>query len=156
MIIYMEQKNKSGFTGGDLLKMKKTWDNWLKESVYIYCIIYTIVTILNSVLYLIQGYRDDPSGNWHELTRAGIVFIGVTAYELATKIPIKNLFIRSIVVYIPTMGLTFGFIWLNQFIEPLAKSAYRDIFINYTSLFVIVSIVAIIRNNIKRKRSMGK
>ncbi len=136
--------------------MRKIWDNWLKESVYIYCIIYTIVTILNSVLYLIQGYRDDPSGNWHELTRAVIVLIGVTAYEMATKMPIKNIFLRSIVVYIPTMGLAFGFIWLNQFIEPLAKSAYKDIFINYTSLFVIVSIVAIIRNNIKQKRNRKK
>lgn len=136
--------------------MRKIWDNWLKESVYIYCIIYTIVTILNSVLYLIQGYRDDPSGNWHELTRAGIVLIGVTAYEMATKIPIKNIFLRSIAVYIPTMGLAFGFIWLNQFIEPLAKSAYKDIFINYTSLFVIVSIVAMIRNSIKQKKSRRK
>jgi len=136
--------------------MRKIWDNWLKESVYIYCVIYTIVTILNSVLYLIQGYRDDPSGNWHELTRAGIVLIGVTAYEMATKMPIKNIFLRSIVVYIPTMGLAFGFIWLNQFIEPLARSAYRDIFINYTSLFVIVSIVAIIRNHIKQKRNRKK
>lgn len=136
--------------------MRKIWDNWLKESVSIYCMIYTIVTILNSVLYLIQGYRDDPSGNWHELTRAVIVLIGVTAYEMATKMPVKNIFLRSIVVYIPTMGLAFGFIWLNQFIEPLAKSAYKDIFINYTSLFVIVSIVAIIRNNIKQKRNRKK
>ena len=70
--------------------MKKIWNNWLKESIYIFSITYTLVTILNSVLYLVQGYRDDPSGNWHELTRAGIVLIGVTAYELATKIPIKN------------------------------------------------------------------
>ena len=131
--------------------MKKIWNNWLKESIYIFSITYTLVTILNSVLYLVQGYRDDPSGNWHELTRAGIVLIGVTAYELATKIPIKNLLIRSVVVYIPTMGLAFGFIWLNQFIEPLAKSAYRDIFINYTSLFVMVSIAAIIKNNIKQR-----
>ncbi len=131
--------------------MKKIWNNWLKESIYIFSITYTLVTILNSVLYLVQGYRDDPSGNWHELTRAGIVLIGVTAYELATKIPIKNLSIRSVVVYIPTMGLAFGFIWLNQFIEPLAKSAYRDIFINYTSLFVMVSIAAIIKNNIKQR-----
>lgn len=131
--------------------MKKIWDDWLKESVFIYCTIYTIITILNSVLYLVQGYRDDPSGNWHELTRAVIVLIGVTAYEMATKIPIKNMLLRSLVVYVPTMGLAFGFVWLNQFIEPLAKSAYRDIFINYTSLFVIVSIVAIIRNKIKRK-----
>jgi len=132
--------------------MRKIWDSWLKESVYIYCIIYTTVTILNSVIYLIQGFRDDPSGNWHELTRAVIVLIGVTAYEMATKVPIKNIFLRSIVVYIPTMGLAFGFIWLNQFIEPLAKSAYLDIFINYTSLFIIVSIVAIIRNIIKQKQ----
>lgn len=132
--------------------MKKIWDNWLKESVYIYCTIYTIVTIMNSVLYLMQGYRDDPSGNWHELTRAVIVLIGVTAYEMATQIPIKNMLLRSIVVYVPTMGMAFGFVWLNQFIEPLAKSAYRDIFINYTSLFVIVSIVAIIRNSIRRKK----
>ena len=136
--------------------MKKIWNNWLKESIYIFSIIYTLVTILNSVLYLVQGYRDDPSGNWHELTRAGIVLIGVTAYELATKIPIKNLLIRSVVVYIPTMGLAFGFIWLNQFIEPLAKSAYRDIFINYTSLFVIVSIAAIIKNNIKQHKDIDK
>ncbi|MEE1252929.1 MAG: DUF6608 family protein [Bacteroidales bacterium] len=138
------------------MRNEKNWDNWLKESVYIYCTIYTITTILNSVLYLIQGYRDDPSGNWHELTRAVIVLIGVTAYEMATKIPIKNILLRSLVVYVPTLGLVFGFVWLNQFIEPLAKSAYRDMFINYTSLFVIVSIVAIIRNSIKRKKGEDK
>ena len=43
--------------------MKKIWNNWLKESIYIFSITYTLVTILNSVLYLVQGYRDDPSGN---------------------------------------------------------------------------------------------
>lgn len=109
--------------------MRKIWNNWLKESTFIYCVIYTIVTIMNSILYLIQGYRNDPSGNWHELTRAVIVFIGVVAYEMAVRLPIKNLFLRSVLIYIPTMGLTFGFVWLNQFIEPLAESAYKDIFI---------------------------
>ena len=52
------------------------------------------------------------------------------AYEMAVRLPVKNLFLRSVLVYIPTMGLTFVFVWLNQFIEPLAKSAYQDIFIN--------------------------
>lgn len=132
--------------------MKKIWNAWLKESVYIYCIIYTFITILNSVLYLALGYRDDPSGNWHELTRAVIVLIGVTAYEMAAKLPIKKMILRLLAVYVPTMGLAFVFVWLNQFIEPLAKSAYRDIFINYTSLFVIVSIAAMIRNKIKRRK----
>ena len=132
--------------------MKKCWNGWLKESVCIYCVIYTLVTILNSALYLMQGVRDDPSGNWHELTRAVIVLIGVAAYEMAKCLPVKNLLLRAIVIYIPTMALTFLFTWLNQFIEPLAKSAYRDIFINYTSLFVIVSLIAVIRSRVKQKK----
>ena len=131
--------------------MNKAWEKWLRESVSFYCIIYTAATILNSVLYLMQGQRNDPSGNWHELTRAVIVLIGVAAYELAKNLPIKNLLLRAAAVYIPTMGLAFGFVWLNQFIEPLAKSAYRDIFINYTSLFVIVAAIALIRNRLKKR-----
>ena len=132
--------------------MKKVWNSWLKESVFLYCVIYTAVTILNSVLYLMQGYRDDPSGNWHELTRAVIVLIGVLAYEMAVRLPVKNLFLKLLLVYVPTMLLVFAFVWMNQFIEPLAESAYQDIFINYTGLFLIVSAIALIRSGIRKKR----
>ena len=134
--------------------MKRIWNNWLKESVFIYCVIYTAVTILNSALYLARGIRNDPSGNWHELTRAVIVLIGVTAYEMANRLPVRNLLLRSVLIYVPTMAMAFGFVWLNHFIEPLAKSAYRDIFINYTALFVIISVVAVIRSG--RKRGQGR
>jgi len=133
--------------------MKKVWNSWLKESVFLYCVIYTAVTILNSVLYLMQGYRDDPSGNWHELTRAVIVLIGVLAYEMAVRLPVKNLFLKLLLVYVPTMLLVFAFVWMNQFIEPLADSAYQDIFINYTGLFLIVSAIALIRSGIRKKRA---
>ena len=136
--------------------MKKKWNNWLKESTFIYCVIYTIVTIMNSILYLIQGYRNDPSGNWHELTRAVIVFIGVVAYEMAIRLPVKNLFLRSVLIYIPTMGLAFVFVWLNRFIEPLAESAYKDIFINYTGLFIIVSAIAIIKSRIRKRKTHNR
>ena len=136
--------------------MKRIWNSWLKESVFIYSVIYTVATILNSVLYLMQGYRDDPSGNWHELTRAVIVLIGVLAYEMSKRLPVKNVFLRSFLVYLPTMLLAFGFVWLNQFIEPLAESAYRDIFINYTGLFLIVSAIAIIRRCWNKKRQKGQ
>ena len=133
--------------------MKIIWNGWFKESLFLYSVIYTIVTIVNSILYLMQGVRNDPSGNWHELTRAVIVFIGVLAYELANRLPVKNIILRSILVYIPTVALAFGFVWMNQFIEPLAKSAYQDIFINYTGLFLIVSVVAIIRHYRKHKNN---
>ena len=38
--------------------------------VSVYSIIYTIITLLNSVLDLCNGIYEDPSGNWHELDRA--------------------------------------------------------------------------------------
>lgn len=99
--------------------MKKIWNGWLKESVFMYCVIYTIATLVNSVLYLINGTYSDPNGNWHEIDRALIVLIGVLAYKMATKLPIKNTLVRMIVTYIPTMSLTFFYIWLTGFREPL-------------------------------------
>ena len=133
--------------------MNKNRNSWFRESVFIYSVIYTAVTILNSVLYLSQGVRNDPSGNWHELTRAVIVLIGVAAYEMAIRLPVKNLLLRALLVYIPTMALVFGFVWLNQFIEPLAASAYRDIIINYTGLFAMVSAIAVFRQKRKAAHS---
>ena len=130
--------------------MKKIWNGWLKESVFIFSVIYTLVTILNSILYLLQGYREDPSGNWHELTRAVIVLIGITAYEAAKNIKIRNIFIRAVAIYIPTLFMAFGAVYLNGFIEPLADSAYKDIFINYTGLFLLITVIAGIRGLIKR------
>ena len=85
--------------------MRRIWNEWLKESLVIFCAVYTVETILNSILFLSQGYRDDPSGNWHELTRAAIVLIGIIAFEMAKNLPIKNVLIKAITVYIPTMAL---------------------------------------------------
>ncbi len=131
--------------------MKKIWEDWLKEGIFLYCVIYTVTTIVNSVAYLSQGVRNDPSGNWHELERAIIVFIGIAAYELAIHLPVRNIILRSIIVYVPTMLLTFFAVWTTQFVEPLAKSAYKDIFINYTGLFVIVAVIAVVVQKISHK-----
>ncbi|MBQ1467232.1 MAG: hypothetical protein IIZ27_02025 [Solobacterium sp.] len=133
--------------------MKRIWNQWLKEAVFIYCVVYTFATLLNSILYLAAGVRNDPSGNWHEITRAVIVLIGIAAYELARHLPVKNLFLRAVAVYIPTMLLAFAAVWLTQFIEPLAKSAYMDIFINYTAMFLLVSVIAVVTARIRNKSS---
>lgn len=129
--------------------MKNIWNEWLKNSVFIFCVIYTIVTIVNSIGYLASGVYEDPSGNWHEIDRALIVLIGVMAYEMATRLQINNSLIRMIVTYVPTMMLTFFYVWLSGFRESLVSSAYRDIFINYTGLFLIVSVIVIIKEKIK-------
>ena len=41
--------------------MKK--EKWIRI-VSIYSILYTVITLLSSVLYLCNGIYEDPSGNW--------------------------------------------------------------------------------------------
>ena len=133
--------------------MKNIWNKWLKNAIYLYCFIYTIVTIVNSIGYLASGIYSDPNGNWHEIDRALIVLTGVIAYEMAVRLPIVNSLIRMTVTYIPTMLLCFLYVWLSGFREPLASSAYKDIFINYTGMFFMISVVVII---FEKKKSNHK
>jgi len=116
---------------------KKKWF----RIVEVYSMIYTVITLLNSVLYLCNGIYEDPSGNWHELDRAMILLIGITAFELCTNLPVKPLILRYLIAYIPSQLLAFGYVGLSGLREPLAKTAYRDIWINFTSLFVLLCFI---------------
>ena len=109
-----------------------------------------------TTLFRSSGAYSDPNGNWHEIDRALVVLIGVLAYKMATKLPIKNTLVRMIVTYIPTMLLTFFYIWLTSFREPLASSAYQDIFINYTGLFLIISVIVIMVKKVNIKNENTK
>jgi len=131
--------------------MRRIWNGWLKEGVFIYCVVYTVTTIVNSVGYLMQGIRDDPSGNWHELMRAMIVLIGVIAYEMARHLPVRNIILRTLIVYAVTLPCAFLVVWSSQFIEPLAKSAYRDAFVNYTGFFLVIAVVVIVVHAMRRR-----
>ena len=124
---------------------------WIRI-VSIYSIIYTAITLLSSVLYLCNGIYEDPSGNWHELDRAMILLIGIAAFELCTKLPVKPLILRYVTAYIPSLLLAFAYVWSTGLREPLAKTAYRDIWINFTSLFVILCIINTVMDVCKKKR----
>ena len=118
----------------------------------IYSIIYTAITLLNSVLYLCGGIYEDPSGNWHELDRAIILLIGAMAFVLCTSLPIKPPLLRYVVAYIPSQLLVFAYVWFTGLREPLAKSAYQDIWINFTGLFVVLSLVSAAASFWKNKK----
>lgn len=133
--------------------MKSIWNNWLKQAVFLYSALYTVATISNSVLYLANGYYEDPNGNWHELDRAILVFIMVLAYTLIKNLKLKNYWLKAMVVYVPTLLLAFVYVWTAGLREPLAASAYRDIFINYTIGYTAASAVGWIKTRITRKNT---
>ena len=133
------------------LEKKMNKKKWLRI-VSIYSIIYTVITLLNSVLYLCNGVYEDPSGNWHELDRAMILMIGIAAFELCTNLPVKPMLLRYLTAYIPSLLLAFAYVWFSGLREPLAKTAYRDIWINFTGLFVLLCIINTAVYVFKKKR----
>ena len=50
----------------------------------------------------------------------------------------------------------FGYIWLTGLREPLAKSAYRDIFINYTIGYLGASLISWGKTFFKPKSTENK
>ena len=113
----------------------------LINTISVYSIIYTVITLLNSILYLGNGIYEDPGGNWHELDRAMILLIGFAAFKLCTSLPVKPLIFRYLIAYVPSMLLAFACVWFTGLREPLAKTAYRDIWINFTCLFIILCVI---------------
>ena len=93
----------------------------LKKALVLYCLIYTVATIANSVLYLANGVYEGPNGNWHELTRAVMVLIGTIAYAIACYLPVKNSGLKAVEIYISTMALVFLLVFLSGLVETLSK-----------------------------------
>ena len=133
--------------------MKNVWEKYLRGILFLYFEIYTAATLLNSVIYLSKGVFEDPSGNWHEIDRAVIVLVAVIAYALIRYIKVNNFFLKDIIVYVPTMLLVFLYVFLRGLTVELASTAYRDIFINYTAGFLFVTIIVLIVNVIRKKKT---
>ena len=133
--------------------MKTVWNKYLKVPVFLFCALYTIATIINSVVYLAKGVFEDPSGNWHELDRTVLVLIAVIAFALIRYLKIKNFWLKVLAVYVPTMLLVFLYVFLRGLTVELASSAYRDVFINYTAGFVFVTVVVFVITLISRKKA---
>lgn len=132
--------------------MKNIWDKWLRDILLLYCGLYTVATIVNSIKYLLMGIYEDPSGNWHELDRAVVTIIIVVAYALIKYVQIGNFFVKALAVYVPTMLVTFFYVFLRGFTDELAGTAYRDIFINYTVGFAVVAGAAFLIQSVIAKK----
>ena len=104
-------------------------------------------------MYLAQGIYEDPSGNWHELDRAIIVFIAVFGITLYKKLRSKNKLVTFFGSYIPTLILSMVYIFVRGLTEELSKSAYTDMFTIITILFVLIVLIDVIISFFKRKRN---
>lgn len=113
----------------------------LKSAVTLYCIIFTVATIVNSVAVLHLGLSSNPNVHEHIMTRAVIVFVITAAIILvaavmrgilSTSKTKKSVLFKYTVVCIVILLLIFVYVWalstgrLWVSAEELHPDAFRD------------------------------
>lgn len=121
------------------------------SKIFIYiCILFTITTIISSTIQLNQGIKYDT--NIHILLRVVISTIAIMFITIFKNVKIKNIYLRALVQYLLSMMSIFLLIYLIGFSIELSKTAYRDIFYNYTIPFIIIATVIIFKDKRKTKK----
>lgn len=134
--------------------MKHKIKSAIKQGVTLYCIIYTFTTILSSAVQLLEHRIYDT--NSHILNRAVIVLIGTLTIILYDKVKFKSRIMSWLVPYAISMSIVFGYVWFTGHFEELHKNAYRDIFLNFTAITVVISICYIVKDKIIDRRRVSE
>ncbi len=134
--------------------MNKLLVNGVKQGFTLFCVIFAITTLISSSLQLFQNQVTDT--NFHILNRAGIVLIAVITIKLFDGIRLKSKVLSYLIPYAISMGIVFLYVWLTGFIEPLHPNAYRDIFINFTAVALVIMLIVFVKDRVKEKKLVEK
>ncbi|KPU44250.1 hypothetical protein OXPF_24180 [Oxobacter pfennigii] len=130
----------------------------MKEKLYfitrryavIYCVFYTITTIISSLINLYQGVIYDT--HMHLINRAIVVLIGILAIAIVTNMNFKLKILNHIIPYTITMLLVLAYVWFTGLFDELHKNAYRDIFLNYTAIYAVITVIWILKDKYANKK----
>lgn len=124
--------------------------NILKKIAQLFCIVFTVATILSSSLQLLMGRLTDT--NEHILDRGVLTLIGVLVFILMTQLEFKNKLFRFIAPYSVFISIALLYVFLSGcFWSDLHPNAYRDVFLNDTVAYIVMYVVIDIVNKIKKK-----
>lgn len=124
--------------------------NILKKIAQLFCVVFTVATILSSSLQLLMGRLTDT--NEHILDRGVLTLIGALVLILMTQLEFKNKLFRFIAPYSVFISIALLYVFISGFWSDLHPNAYRDVFLNDTIAYIIVYVVIDIVNRIKNKK----
>lgn len=107
------------------------------------CVLYTLLTVTSSTWQLLQGVEHDS--NLHLLARFAVTVVGVGS--LALFAVLHRRFRRAPAVkaagssYLISVAAVLALVWGFGHLEPLHPDAYRDIVLNFTAIWLVISLV---------------
>lgn len=124
-----------------------------KPSIY-FCVIFTITTLVSSILQLYMGQVTD--NNAHIIDRGVVVLIAIITITLFSELKLKNKMVSFLTSYIISMLIVFIYVWITGFWQELHPNAYRDIFLNFTIVSFVVAIAITTKDYVKNKRQYNE
>jgi hypothetical protein len=127
--------------------------NW-KSALILICIAYTLLTLISSSYALLVGITTET--HFHLLARFAVTTIGIGSIVIFNMLPRWPLWAMFAMHYIATMGIIFGLVWVSGYFIELHPDAYRDIFLNFTPIYLLVAAWFMIRTKYRKKASIDE
>ncbi len=99
------------------------------------CVSYTILSVFNAALSLLNGKEQISSAN--SLAMLLFTTIAVLVLSIHHLFDEWNPILMIIIQYVIAMALVFLVVFLIGFIEPVSEGGYYDIFISFTIPYII-------------------
>ena len=125
--------------------MSQETANWTTESplviknkLSVICILFTGITLAASTLGLLMDGFGSTSDDLHIWSRFAIVFIAIGSLYIFDWFQSWSLPVVHAIHYAVTMAIIFVAVWLMGSFVELHPNAFRDIFLNYTVIYLIL------------------
>jgi len=114
------------------------------------CELFTLITLISCLINVIQGFTTDTY--FHQIVRFVLCFIGVGSLFIFDWFKDHSSYIAMAIHYLATMTVVFIFVWLTKFLEPLATHAFRDVFMNFTAVYIAFVLFLEIKIRLAKKK----
>lgn len=115
----------------------------LRQTLVAIGIVYAAVTVISSTFALIAGAKTET--HVHLLLRFGVSIIGVGA--LYAYGALRRRFVKltslatGLITYVFALAAAMAGVWLYGRVDALHPDAYRDIFLNFTAMAIVLSVI---------------
>ena len=123
----------------------------LKNIILAISVIFSLLTVTSGVLSIITGNYTDTE--LHLLLRFLVTAIAIGSLLIFKIFPEWSRAIVHSIHYAATMGSIFLLVWLSGFYINLHPDAYRDIFLNYTLIYILITLIYFLWQKLRYKFS---
>ena len=136
-------------------RVKHLYDTVLAHKLVTICVLFTIVTIIDSVMIVAGFYPPKVGINpyIHLLARLALnsVVVGAIYLRHILKKRIRNGAIVFVLTYVLTLGLVLAYVWMNSLFIDLHPDGYIDMSISYTFMYLLFGLLFLIGRAIQRR-----